>query len=463
MPNGSYLDMSFISSLHTRSIAVIGGGVTGAGINAFLQSHGLTAVIVDEKEGEVSGVKSVTVAPSGVDLAIVSPGWKKSHPVIESLSQSGAEIISEIDFAWRVKNEVAPLQKWIALTGTNGKTTSIQMVDSIFKAAGVDGVSCGNIGDTVISALSNEKPYDFLAIELSSFQIEWSREAQFEACAVLNIAEDHIDWHGSFDAYANSKMSLLNFSKIAVLNADDPEITARSTAWNGTKIFYSLETPGPGELGLVENLLVDRAFISHPGEAEVLAELSDIKPTVPHNVANALAAAGLARAIGISHEQIKIGLSTFVVDHHRIELVLVKDGISWINDSKATNPHAAIASILSHEKVVWIAGGLAKGASMDRLVQRAAPRLSAAILIGTDRNLIESALKDFAPQVPIVLIDNEKTPELLMAKIVSNAQELAQPGEAVLLAPACASMDQFTSYAHRGDLFASVVRSQVGE
>lgn len=463
MPNGSYLDMSFISSLQSRSIAIIGGGVTGAGINSFLQSHGLTAVIVDEKESEISGVRSVTAAPSGVDLAIVSPGWKKSHPVIESLSQSGAEIISEIDFSWRIKNEVAPLQKWIALTGTNGKTTSIQMVDSIFKAAGIHGVSCGNIGDTVISSLLKEKPYDFLAIELSSFQIEWSEEAQFEACAVLNIAEDHIDWHGSFDAYANSKMSLLGFSTIAVLNADDPEIVTRSTGWNGKKVFYSLETPGAGELGLVENLLVDRAFISPSGEAQVLAELEDIKPTVPHNVSNALAAAGLARAIGISYEHIKNGLSAFVVDHHRIEVVLVKDGITWVNDSKATNPHAAIASILSHEKVVWIAGGLAKGASMDRLVQRAAPRLSAAILIGTDRDLIESALTQFAPHVPVVLIDNEKTPDLLMAKIVSSAQKLAQQGEAVLLAPACASMDQFRSYAHRGDLFASTVRSQVGK
>jgi UDP-N-acetylmuramoylalanine--D-glutamate ligase len=216
-------------------------------------------------------------------------------------------------------------------------------------------------------------------------------------------------------------------------------------------------------VGLVENLLIDRAFIANSTEAEVLAELADIKPTVPHNVSNALAAAGLARSIGISYGGIKNGLNSFVVDHHRIEVVLVKDGVSWVNDSKATNPHAAIASILSHEKVVWIAGGLAKGASMDRLVQRAAPRLSAAILIGTDRHLIEKALQEFAPEIPVVIIENQETPELLMSQIISQAKELAKTGDAVLLAPACASMDQFTSYAHRGNLFADAVRSQVGK
>ncbi len=462
MPNGSYLDMSFISSLQTRSIAIIGGGVTGTGIHEFLQSLGISAVIIDEKEKNIGGNKTESSVPNKIDLAIVSPGWKISHPIIDFLSKSGSEIISEIDFAWRVRSEIAPHQKWIALTGTNGKTTSIQMVASIFKAAGVNGVACGNVGDTVIGALGSEKAYDFLAVELSSFQIEWSKEAEFEACAILNIAEDHIDWHGSFDSYANAKMKLLSYSKLAVLNADDPEIVTRSTAWNGKKVFYSLETPAPNELGLVENLLVDRAFIENSSEAQVLAELLDIKPTVPHNVSNALAASGLARSLGISYSDIKNGLSSFAVDHHRIEVILEKDGISWVNDSKATNPHAAIASILSHEKVVWIAGGLAKGASMDRLVQRAAPRLCAAILIGTDRSLIEKALKEFAPKIPIVLIDNQPTPEILMEQIVSAAQALAKQGDAVLLAPACASMDQFTSYSHRGDLFAEVVRTKVG-
>jgi UDP-N-acetylmuramoylalanine--D-glutamate ligase len=306
------------------------------------------------------------------------------------------------------------------------------------------------------------KPYDYLALELSSFQIEWSKEARFEASAILNIAEDHIDWHGSFDHYANAKMCLLEYSSIGILNAEDPEIVTRSSSWNGKKIFYSLETPLAGELGLVENILVDRAFIVDTAQAEALAELGDIKPTVPHNVSNALAAAGLARAIGISHADIKKGLANFKVDHHRIETVLARDGVTWVNDSKATNPHSAIASILSHERVIWIAGGLAKGASMDQLVRRAKSRLAAVILIGTDAPVIEAALMEHAPEIPRHVIPIADSSEELMKEIVQKALAIAQPGENVLLAPACASMDQFNSYAHRGNLFADTVRSIVG-
>jgi UDP-N-acetylmuramoylalanine--D-glutamate ligase len=257
-------------------------------------------------------------------------------------------------------------------------------------------------------------------------------------------------------------MRLLEYSNIGILNAEDSEIVARSSSWNGKKIFYSLETPLAGELGLVENILVDRAFIVDTAQAETLAELADISPTVPHNVSNALAAAGLARAIGISYVDIKKGLANFKVDHHRIETVLVKDEITWINDSKATNPHSAIASILSHERVVWIAGGLAKGASMDQLIRRAKPRLSAVILIGKDAPVIEAALIDHAPEIPRYLISSAGSSEELMKTIVHKALAIAQPGDNVLLAPACASMDQFSSYAHRGNLFAETVRTIVG-
>ena len=454
--------MSFLEELRSQSITVVGAGVTGSALCTFLLSRGITPAVIDEKATSVAGIEVLRELPHDIHLAILSPGWKPTHSIVATLQSRGIPILSEIDFAWRVKNEIAPDQKWIALTGTNGKTTTIQMVNSIFESARVNGIACGNVGDTVIEALSAQKPYDILALELSSFQIEWSKEARYEAVAILNIAEDHIDWHETFDNYANAKMRLLEATEIAILNADDPEIALRSTAWSGRKVFYSLETPAPAELGLVENLLVDRAFISDPSQAEAIAELHDIQPTVPHNVSNALAAAGLTRAIGISHNDIKKGLAAFKVDHHRIEVVLSKDEITWVNDSKATNPHAAIASILSHEKVVWIAGGLAKGASMDQLVKRAKPRLSAAILIGADRELIEAALKEHAPDVPRILIDNHESSEALMEKIVSEAMKVASKGDAVLLAPACASMDQFISYSHRGNLFADAVRKIVG-
>jgi len=462
MRNGSFLEMAFLEQLHSRSIAVIGAGVTGAATIRFLQNKGITASVWDEKAVNVEGIATSTTPVNGIDLAIISPGWKPSHPFIGALREQGAEIISEVDFAWRIKNEVAPHQKWISLTGTNGKTTAVQMVNSIFESSGISGIACGNVGDAVIDAVAVTQPYDYLALELSSFQIDWTTEARFEASAILNIAEDHIDWHGSFDSYANAKMRLLDYSAVGILNAEDPEIMARSSAWNGKKVLYSLETPLAGELGLVENILVDRAFIADTTQAETLAELSDIKPTVPHNVSNALAAAGLARAIGVSHADIRNGLARFKVDHHRIETVLVKDGITWVNDSKATNPHSAIASILSHERVVWIAGGLAKGSSMDQLVARAKRRLASVILIGTDAPVIEAALIAHAPEIPRYLIPATASSQELMNAIVHQALEIAQPGDNVLLAPACASMDQFDSYAHRGNLFADTVRSIVG-
>ena len=455
--------MQSIASLLAKPVAVLGGGVTGKAIVDFLLSRAVQFELYDEKIIEVSGIVSLIEIsdPKKYGIAVVSPGWRRDHHLVEQLRGAGVQLISEIDFAWILKLEVAPDQKWVALTGTNGKTTTIQMLESIFSASGVRGKACGNVGEPVISALMSEEPYDFLALELSSFQIQWSNSPHFAACAILNIAEDHIDWHGSFDAYANAKMQLLAMSDRAILNAADQEVVNRSTAFLGEKIFYSLATPAPGELGLVEEILVDRAFGNNPQEAQMIAELSDIKPPVPHNVSNALAAAGLALALGISHADLKAGLSSFELDHHRLELVLDCNGVSWINDSKATNPHAAIAGILSHTSVIWIAGGLAKGANMEQLVKRAAPRLKAVILIGSDRELIADALSLYAPLIPIYRIDGDGSAEILMRLVVEQAKKLAVKGDAVLLAPACASMDQFISYSHRGDLFAQTVLSEV--
>ncbi len=298
--------------------------------------------------------------------------------------------------------------------------------------------------------------------ELSSFQLEWSHLPHFHASALLNIAPDHIDWHGTFDSYADAKMKLLEFSDIAIINSADSESVLRSSAWGGRKVFYALDTPQVNELGLVENLLIDRAFGDNPAQAVAFAELADITPTVPHNVSNAMAAGGLALAIGISHEDIRSGLSTFKLDSHRLEVILEKDGITWVDDSKATNPHAASAALLSHLSSIWIAGGLAKGASMDNLIIRCSKRIKSAILIGQDCDLIAAAFDKHAPHVTYFRVEFDGDPENLMRSVVSKAQELAQSGDTVLLAPACASMDQFKDYAERGDIFARTVREMVG-
>ena len=444
---------------------ILGAGVTGSAVAHALKSRGGIATITDDNASEA--IKPEDVDLANFDAAVISPGWRQDHPLVKKVLSSNLQILNEIDLAWQIRTELSPGQKWLALTGTNGKTTTVEMAAKILQTAGLKAVACGNVGDTVIEAVDRKDPYDYLVLELSSFQLHWAKQAEFVSAAILNIADDHLDWHGTFDAYADAKFSILDRAEIAVLNADDQEVVTRANRFTGRKVFFSLDTPAPGEIGVVEELLVDRAFVTDPMEAAMICELKDITPTVPHNVSNALAAAALARTVGVSHENIQKALQEFKPGRHRIETVFESDSVSWVNDSKATNPHAASASLMSHLSVVWIAGGLAKGADMNSLVARCKGRIKAAILIGADRQLIAGALEEHAPEIPRIFVD---TPvgytrggdsNSLMEAVVAEASKLAAPGDAVLLAPACASMDQFISYADRGDRFAAAVRKVV--
>jgi len=444
---------------------ILGAGVTGSAVAASLKSRGGLVTIADDNAHDA--VKPESIELSDFDAVVISPGWRQEHPLVVKVLASGLQILNEIDLAWQIRTEVAPGQKWLALTGTNGKTTTVEMVAKILQTAGLKAVACGNVGDTVIEAVDRKDPYEYLILELSSFQLHWAQQAQFVSAAILNIADDHLDWHGTFEAYADAKFSILDRAEIAVLNADDQEVLRRANRFTGRKVFFSLDTPAPGEIGVVEELLVDRAFVADPMEAAMICELKDITPTVPHNVSNALAAAALARTVGVSHEHIQKALQEFKPGRHRIETIFESDSISWVDDSKATNPHAASASLMSHLSVVWIAGGLAKGADMDLLVQRCKGRIKAAILIGADRQLIADALEKYAPEIPRIFVDAPSDysrggdSNSLMEAVVAEAVKLVAPGDAVLMAPACASMDQFISYADRGDRFAAAVRKVV--
>ena len=444
---------------------ILGAGVTGSAVANALKSRGGLATITDDHASEA--IKPENVDLANFDAAVISPGWRQDHPLVKKVLASKLQILNEIDLAWQIRTEVSPGQKWLALTGTNGKTTTVEMAAKILQTAGLKAVACGNVGDTVIEAVDRKDPYDYLVLELSSFQLHWAKQAQFVSAAILNIADDHLDWHGTFDAYADAKFSILDRAEIAVLNADDQEVVTRANRFTGRKVFFSLDTPAPGEIGVVEELLVDRAFVTDPMEAAMICELKDITPTVPHNVSNALAAAALARTVGVSHENIQKALQEFKPGRHRIETVFESDSVSWVDDSKATNPHAASASLMSHLSVVWIAGGLAKGADMNSLVARCKGRIKAAILIGTDRQLIADALAEHAPEIPRIFVDAPAgytrggDSNSLMEAVVTEAAKLVAPGDAVLMAPACASMDQFISYADRGDRFAAAVRKVV--
>jgi UDP-N-acetylmuramoylalanine--D-glutamate ligase len=449
---------------------ILGAGVTGIAVARSLSAKGASILFADDQVETVEGfkvLKSDQIEVDGFSFIVISPGWKESHPLIVKAQAAGIRLVNEIDLAWSFRAELVPGQKWIALTGTNGKTTTVEMAAAMLRAGGVSAIACGNVGTTVIESVESSEKYEVLVLELSSFQLHWLKEASFVAAAILNIAHDHLDWHGSFTEYARVKGSILDRTSTGIFNSADLEVVNQAAHWQGRKVFFSLDTPAPGEIGVVEDLLVDRAFVSDPQEAAMLAEVIDVKPTVPHNVANALAAAGLVRALGVIPEAVRSALQEFSLGRHRIEEVANVNGVSWVNDSKATNPHATAASLNSALSSIWIAGGLAKGSEMRELIAKCKSRIKVAILIGADRELIADELRMQAPEIEIVYIDAPSTYQRggtdnsLMEAVVSAAAERAKSGDRVLLAPACASMDQFISYSDRGDRFAAAVKKVV--
>ena len=457
-------------NLSGESVLILGAGVTGIAVARSLSAKGASILFADDQVESIEGfkvLKSDQIEVDGFSFIVISPGWKESHPLIVKATAAGIRLVNEIDLAWSFRAELVPGQKWIALTGTNGKTTTVEMAAAMLRAGGVSALACGNVGMTVIESVESSEKYEVLVLELSSFQLHWLREASFVAAAILNIAEDHLDWHGSFAEYARVKGSILDRTSTGIFNSADLEVVNQAAHWQGRKVFFSLDTPAPGEIGVVEDLLVDRAFVSDPQEAAMLAEVIDVKPTVPHNVANALAAAGLVRALGVIPEAVRSALQNFSLGRHRIEEVANANGVSWVNDSKATNPHATAASLNSALSSIWIAGGLAKGSEMQELITKCKSRIKVAILIGADRELIARELRSQAPEIEIVYIDAPSTYQRggtdnsLMEAVVKAAAERANPGDRVLLAPACASMDQFISYSDSGDRFAAAVKKVV--
>lgn len=446
-------------------VLIIGAGVTGSSVAQVLQGLGSEVHIFDDNQ-RVNTDENLVSLESALEgdwsFVVASPGWRRDHPLIVHLTSQGTRVLSEIDLAWLLRCDLQPSQTWLAVTGTNGKTTTVEMATAMLLAGGLKAKACGNVGETVIEAVMNADRMDYLVLELSSFQLQWSELPEFKSVAILNIADDHIDWHDNFENYVAAKMRILDKADLAILNGDDSKILEGVDKWEGRKVFFSLNAPRPGELGVVENLLVDRSFVLDTDEAELIAQLDEVHPCSPHSISNTLAAAGLARSVGVSPQVIRQAVRNFFPGRHRIETVMEAGGITWVNDSKATNPHAAAASLASYPSIVWIAGGLAKGASMNELVKRSRGHLKAVILIGQDRELIANALTEEAPEIPYLRVDKDPTgTQTLMEHVVIKAKEIATAGDAVLLAPACASMDQFISYADRGDQFTAAVKKLV--
>jgi UDP-N-acetylmuramoylalanine--D-glutamate ligase len=450
---------------------VAGAGVSGLATAAALVELGARVTVTDAVPARLTDLPAGAepggdpdVLPPGTALVVTSPGRRPDHPLVAAAAAAGVPLVGEPELAWWIGLASPTPPVWLVVTGTNGKTTTVGMLAAILRAAGRDAVACGNIGYPVVDAVRVGHPV--LAVELSSFQLHWSPSIRPGAGCVLNVADDHLDWHGSMAAYAADKGRVYQGNQVAcVYNTADPEterLVREADVQEGCRaIGFTLNAPRPSELGLVDGLLVDRAFVAdRQGSAQELAGADDVNPPAPHNIANALAAAALARAYGVEPAAVRAGLRAFSPDAHRIAEVAVVGGVTYVDDSKATNTHAAQASLAAYDSVVWLAGGLAKGAEFDELAERAAGRLRGAVLFGADRALIREALARHAPQVPVVEL--ERTDTGAMSAAVAAAGELARPGDTVLLAPACASMDMFANYNERGDLFAAAVQALPG-
>jgi UDP-N-acetylmuramoylalanine--D-glutamate ligase len=455
--------------------------VAGLGVSGFAAADNLThqgahVTALDESDAdersekatllEILGARvrlgpgSTAVLPDDVDLVVTSPGWRPSAPLLAQARERGVPVWGEVELAWRLRDpeHAAP---WLAVTGTNGKTTTVQMLEAILRAHGLRAVAAGNVGLPLVEAVMDPTPYDVLAVELSSFQLHYTSSVACESAAVLNVAEDHLDWYSTMEEYAADKGRIYeNVERACVYNVADPvteHLVREADVQEGARaIGFTLGVPDVGMLGVVDGILADRAFVEQRStSAAELCTVADLASDAPHFVANALAAAALARSHGVPPSAVRDGLRSFAPDGHRIAEVAEVDGVRYVDDSKATNPHAAQSSLAAYDHVVWVAGGLAKGARFDDLVTAVKDRLRGVVLLGQDRHVIAAALSRHAPDVPVIVVEDGDTS--VMDRVVGAAADLAQPGDTVLLAPGCASMDMFANYGARGDAFAEAV------
>jgi len=471
-------------------VLVAGAGITGRAVLAALGPLRAAATLCDDDPAALrrhaeAGVQTATPATAAehiVDYALVitSPGFPPTAPVLAAAVAAGVPIWGDVELAWRLdaSGYYGRPRRWLVVTGTNGKPPTTSMLHAMLGAAGRDSLLCGNIGSPVLDMLAG--PAELLAVELSSFQLYWAPSLRPEVGAILNVAEDHLDWHGTLAGYTAAKARVLD-GRVAVVGLDDPIAAGLLTGSAAPrKVGFRLGEPAAGELGVCDGMLVDRAF----ADDLPLAPAASIPVAGPVGVLDALAAAALARAVGVPADAVGSALAEFRVGSHRAEVVNVAGGVTYVDDSKATNPHAAEASVRAYRRVVWVAGGLLKGASVDQAVARIADRLAAAVLIGSDRAVVAKALSRHAPDVPVVQVVTREDAGVhetigsdgasairvvdatgtsvgaqVMSEVVAAARDLAEPGDTVLLAPAGASFDQFSGYADRGEAFAAAVRA----
>lgn len=496
---------NLIDALTGGRVLIAGGGVAGAGVLEMLRairadiptaSHdeagdATTAwetsavVVADDNTSRELAAPVIPVAAAldavtggterAPQIVVASPGWRPDAALLVTAADNGIPVVGDLEAAWLLDCAqcFGPARTWVAITGTNGKTTTTAMTTAMLLAGGQAAQSVGNIGLSAGVVLAGqvrgETRVDVLVAEVSSFQLHWAPRFVPAIGCVLNLADDHLDWHGSLDAYAEAKGQVFRAER-SVVALDDPVVVRLATAYGATGAWgYSAGETQPesasesldcaavispqAAAATTDTMLVER----RDGAADcVIAPTAGISPPGPAGIADAAAAAAIVRQLGVSPEAIASALASFRVAAHRGEIVLAADGVQWIDNSKATNPHAAAAALRGLNSVVWVAGGQLKGADVTSLVAAAAPSLKAVVVLGVDRSIIADAVRAVA-DIPVVVLD-ETDPHAAMRAATAAAREYAQAGDLVVLAPAAASLDMYTGMGQRGDLFAHYAR-----
>ena len=446
--------------LKNKSVLVLGLGETGLSMLRHLKSKEVRLSAADTRanpSGLVEAMQYVNESRIacgplkdelfvGIDLIAISPGVPLRDPVIVRAVSSGIPVVGDIElFAWTLPEKDRP--RVLAITGSNGKTTVTSMVEHLCKAAGKSAVAAGNISPAVLDVLTHQgnEPPDIWALELSSFQLESTSALNADAATVLNVSEDHMDRYDGLDEYAKFKARIFGGAKVKVLNRDD----ARSLAMSHqecTKVTFGLSAPdNEHDFGLLQQ--EGSSWLAQGMHA--LLKVEELKVNGLHNAMNALAALALCRAIDLPMDALLDGLRSYEGLPHRVSLVAEINDVLYYDDSKGTNVSATVAALEGlGRKAVLIAGGEGKGQDFSPLKSAVRRSARGVVLIGRDAHLIETALQD----CNVSVIDGTD-----MVDAVSKATKLAQPGDAVLLSPACASFDMFRDYKHRAEAFIGAV------
>ena len=437
-----------------KDILVVGLGASGSAAAVALQDLGAKVAVTDGNtssaiQERASGLRSRGIevelgqhalADRGHDLAIVSPGIPPTAPVLMALSAAGVPLWSEIELAFRLSSH-----RFLAITGTNGKTTATSLLAAMLEKAGVPSVAAGNIGLPALEAIHMVPPGGVIALEVSSFQLAAIDSFRPQVAVVLNIAEDHTDWHGSIEEYAAAKHRITENQTdgdVLLVNQNDPLSLATSNGSKAKIVHFSRSSAPVDGIGIAGDSLVWRGRNLMPA-----AEIS-LKGAA--GLEDAVAAAGAALEFGLEVAPVVEALRSFEPLAHRSQLVATSDGISYIDDSKATNPHATLAAVEGLRDVILIAGGRSKGIDLTPLASTAPP-VSLVIALGEAKDEIATV---FEGRAEVVLVDS-------MEEAVAVAASRGKPGVSVLLSPGCASLDMYGSYAERGEHFARSVRQTI--